>query len=132
MASQDPLYRTAEIVISQQSEYAAKVPECQLMRFQKRLLGRMRIRPVIRAAARHRSHTEDEHLVPPPTHLSPGFIPVNLCLLTPSITLRHKCSRASDSHPARPLPHVSPNRSFGYVQPRHLLPDPYPNPLRCV
>src|ERR1035438_3235522 len=57
-SSQDLPYRRAQVVVPKLSKYPPKVSECQLMRFQKRLLGRMPVGAVKRRSAGHAAHRE--------------------------------------------------------------------------
>src|ERR1039457_3514401 len=53
MATQDFLHGTFEVVVTQNTEYTAKIGERQFMRFQKRLLIGVRISPMKGATAGH-------------------------------------------------------------------------------
>ena len=58
------LHRTLQVVITQESEDAAKMLKCQLVRLQKRLLRGSVIVHVKGPATRHRAHRKHINLLP--------------------------------------------------------------------
>jgi len=98
MAAQDLLHGTLQVVIPQDLEHPRKEGKCQLMRFQKRLLGGVRIGPVKRPAAGHAAHAEHVYFAGHPIKLHPAFIPIHLRLTTELIRLRHKNLMTQKAH----------------------------------
>jgi hypothetical protein len=90
MPAQNLLHSTLPIVEPQQSENTAEMLESQLVRFQKRLLAGVRVRPMERASAGHRPHAEHVQLLLLSSQLRPRFIPVHLGFLAPAVALRDK------------------------------------------
>src|SRR5579871_933860 len=121
MAAQDFLYRTPQIVVAQHAEDSAKIGECQLVRFQERLLVGMRIGSMKGASARHAAHAELVGLAPLPVELHPSFIPVHLPFAAPSVRLRHKSLPPQQTHGGSSFTHVPSHRGFGYL---HFCPLP--------
>jgi hypothetical protein len=68
------------------------------MRLQKRLLCGMQVGPMERRAAGHRAHGENLNLGSLVAEIDPGFIPVDLSLLSPIVTLRHERLAPQQSH----------------------------------
>ena len=98
VATQDLADRTGKIVIAQQVEHPAEVFERVLVRLQKRLLCGVQVGPVECRAAGHRAHGENLHLGPLVAEIDPGFIPVDLSLLSPTVALRHERLAPQQSH----------------------------------
>ena len=112
VAAQDLAHRTGQIIVAQQVKYAAEVGEGVLVRFQKRLLGGVQIGAVKRRPAGHRAHREDLHLGPLIAEIDPGFIPVDLRLLSPTVALRHERLAPVQPHLAFALAHVVAHRQL--------------------
>ncbi len=110
MAAQDFAHRTCQIVVAQQVEHTAEVGERVLVRLEKRLLRRVQIGAVERRPAGHRAHREHLHLGPLVAEIDPGFIPVDLGLLRPTVTLRHERLAPYQPHLAFALAHVVAHR----------------------
>jgi hypothetical protein len=113
VTAQDFAHRTRQIIVTQQLKYAAEVGEGVLVRLEEGLLRGMQISPVERRPARHRAHREHLHLGPLIAEIDPGLIPVDLRLLSPTVTLRHKRLAPFQSHLAFTLAHVVAHRRLG-------------------
>ena len=90
MAAQNLLHRTFKVVVPQDMKNTTKKGECQLVRFKKRLLSRVRISPMKGRSASHRAHAEHVHLARLAIEQHPAFIPVHLRFAAELIGLRHK------------------------------------------
>ena len=71
-------------------EDAPEVPERQLVRLQERLLGRVAVGPMERAAAGHAPQAEHLQLHPLAVQVGHRLVPVDLRLAAPRVALRHE------------------------------------------
>src|ERR1700675_2343777 len=71
MTAQDALHCALQVIVAKLLEDSAEITECHLMSFKKRLLCCMRKRPMIGAAAGHRTHLEHLQLDPLGTNQCP-------------------------------------------------------------
>ena len=127
IAAQDLAHRTGQIVVAQQVKYAAEVGEGVFVRFQERLLRGVQVSTVERRAAGHRAHREHLHLGPLIAEIDPGFIPVDLRLLRPTVTLRHERLAPFQPHLPFALAHVVAHRRLSDRGVRELPQDPAMN-----
>ena len=130
VAAQDLAHRTGQIVVAQQVKHAAEVGEGMLVRFEKRLLCRMQVGAVERRPAGHRAHREHLHLGPLVAEIDPGFIPVDLGFLSPTVTLRHERLPPHQTHLAFALAHVVAHRRLSDRGVREFRQDPMIQPPR--
>ena len=100
------------IIAAEQSKHAAEVSKGELVRFQECLLCRMRVSPMERRPAGHRSHSEHLHPGSLVTEIDPGFIPVDLSFLGPAVTLRHKRLPPQQTQLASALAHMVAHRQL--------------------
>ena len=129
MATQDLLYRRGQVIVSQQAKYSAKVGERQFVRLKKGLLTCMRVGAVKRSAASHASHAEHIDLLLFTIELRIGFIPVHLCLFTPSVRLGDEDLASCQPDLKLALAHVLANRRFAHIHTGHLLTQAAPDPM---
>jgi len=132
MATQDFLHGTFQVVVTQNTEYTAKIGERQLMRFQKRLLIGVRISPMKGATAGHAAQAEHVRLSGLAVELDPAFVPIHLRLATELIRLRHKDFMPQQAHGSLPGAHILTNRRFCYLGFRSLTAQSHPYPVRRV
>src|SRR6266705_4433747 len=90
MTPQDFLYGALQVVVTQHAEHTAEIGERQFVRFQKRLLVGVRIRPMKCAPAGHTAQAEHVRLAQLAVELHPAFIPVQLRLAAPGVGLWHE------------------------------------------
>src|SRR5579883_545891 len=119
-------------IIAKTAENPTKIAEGQLVRFQKSLLRGPEISPMEGYAARHPTEREDLQLLPLPTQVSLGFVPVHLAFAAPVVTLRHAYLAPTQSQSLLLPPHVAAHRRFGDFSARPLGPQPLVNPMRRV
>src|ERR1051326_4093207 len=98
MAAQNLLHGTLQVVVTQNAEHATKIGESQLMRFQKCLLGGVRISPMEGATAGHAAQAEHIGLAGLAVELDPAFVPIHLRLATELVRLRHECLMSQQTH----------------------------------
>ena len=98
MATQNLLHGALQVVVTQNAEHAAKIGECQLVRFQKGLLIGVRISPMKSAAAGHAAQAEHVCLAGLTVELHRAFVPIHLRLATELIGLRHKNLMPQQAH----------------------------------
>ncbi|MFZ3264620.1 MAG: hypothetical protein WA172_11525 [Terriglobales bacterium] len=82
------------------------------MRFQKRLLGRMQVGAVKRRSTGHAAHREHLQFHPLASQVRISFVPIDLRLPAPAITLRY--ADLVHGHPQHDLSivHILANRPF--------------------
>jgi hypothetical protein len=73
-----------------------------------------------RRPAGHRPHREDLHLGPLVTEIDPGFIPVNLGFLRPTVALRHERLPSQQTHLVFAFADVIAHRRFSDRSVREL------------
>src|ERR1039457_5521955 len=132
MAAQDLLHGTLKVVIAQDTEHPRKEGKCQLMRFQKRLLGGVRIGPVKSPAAGHAAHAEHVHLAGHTIKLHPALIPIHLRLNTQQVGLRNTDLRTKKADARLAEAYIPSDRRSRDVHFWHLAPHPHPDPMRRV
>jgi hypothetical protein len=86
------------------------VLECQFVPLKEGLLGAAPVGPMECTAAGHASHREDLQLLPLPSYLRHGLVPVNLCLHPVDIVLRYECLAVQQPQDSPALPDVPPHR----------------------
>src|SRR4029077_5767541 len=87
VSSQNLLHGTREVVITAESEYAAKIAKRPFVRFQKRLLTCMWEGAMERSSAGHAPQAEHIGQLSLSTDIREGFIPVHLRFRAPRIRL---------------------------------------------
>jgi len=94
------------------------------VRFQERLLRRVRIGPVERRPTAHRAHRE--HLQPGPlaAQIGPGLIPVHLSLLAQTVALRHERLAPDQAHGALARADMVAHRGLSHGRVGKLGQDP--------
>ena len=124
VAAQDLANRTGQIVVAQQVEYAAEIGERLLVGFQECLLRRMQVGAMERRSAGHRPHREHLHVGPLVAEIDPGFIPVDLRLLSPAIALRNERLPSRQTRLPLALAHVVAHRRLRHRGVGELRQDP--------
>src|SRR3954465_3241707 len=102
-------------VITKLAEHTAEERERPLMRFQERLLCRMQKRTMKSGSAGHAAHGKDLQLRSLTRQICIGFIPIDLRLQAPRVTLRHKCLVNDQAKRALSFLDIKPDRAFAHL-----------------
>ena len=91
--SQNLLHRTLKVVIPQDSKYSTEIEKRSFMRFQKRLLARVREGAMERSSTGHAAHAKYVGQLPLSADICVSFIPVHLRFFAPIVGLRNERPR---------------------------------------
>jgi hypothetical protein len=95
------LHCARQVIIAEDPENPAKVAERQLVSFKKCLLCGVRVGPVKRPAAGHRTHLEDLQLGAFTVKIGVCLVPIHLRFHAPVVALRNK--NLVSAQPLQPL-----------------------------
>src|ERR1700712_2411706 len=132
IATQDLAHRAGQIVVAQQVEHTAEVSEGVLMCLQECLLGGVQVGSMECRATGHRAHGKYLDLGPLVAEIDPGFIPVDLRLLSPTVTLRHERLAPQKAHLVFTLADVVAHRRLSNGRVGELRQDAAINATRRV
>ena len=129
---QDLLHRTRQVIVAKHPENTLEVCEGKLVRFEKRLLRRARVRLVKRGSTSHRPHRKDLQLDAFTIHVGLRLVPIDLHLNTPVIALRNKDHVLGHAQLTLAPLSILPQRSLSRCAARNLDMDPIEDPSCCV
>src|SRR6266540_1153745 len=111
--AQNLAHRARQVVVPQDSEDTSKIIEGRFVRFQKCLLRRSLIGAMKSSSTGHTATGEDLRFLPLLSEQDPGFVPINLGLLSPLIGLRNVDFTTPQSHLLFALAHIPADSRFG-------------------
>ena len=132
MSAQDLLHRRGEVVVAQPAKDPAKAGERQFVRFQERLLRRVRESAVEGRSAGHAAHRKHLQLRALAGQIGVSFVPIHLRFHAPVVALRHEDFPRQQPQGELPLLHVLAHRPLRDRAVRQLLAQPRPDPVRRV
>ena len=121
VAAKNLLHCTLQIVVTQDFEDTAKESKCLFVGFQKRLLGCARIGAVKCRPTHHAAHGKYLKLPPLLGEIRVSFIPVDLRLDAPTVSLRNEHILMLPSKFRLSSTNVSSDAGLGYRMVRHLF-----------
>src|ERR1700684_2536095 len=132
LSAQNFLYCTLEIVIPAKSAYTPEISKGPLVRLQKRLLTGVREAAMEGSSTGHAAHAEHISLLSVSADISRRLIPVHLRFYPPAVRLGDECLVLNEVQLNLPLANITTNRALRHPDFRKLLPNPRPDPVRCV
>jgi hypothetical protein len=132
MTTQNLFDGARQIVVFQTPEDPVKVMERHLVRFQKCLLRRSLIGPVIGRSAGHTPHCEELQCTPLPIDFGDCFVPIDLGFFSVLVALHDHHLTPIQAQSQFLLLHVFSDCSLAELDARHLFPDSDENSMRGV